>query len=619
MDLQEWLLSPTHSGIRRQADNERLFRIEVSGALRVCWEQQPHSYRSDYGDLLFGRKLDLSGQNVNGNFRNFPRLRADFGHVTSLDLAGADMLDVDAIFLHNFPNLSSLDLAGNRLTELPAALSEMPRLTVLGLAENPIRWTESSLAELTPLNHLRVLIMSNNPHLQMPPDVGRMPELQALMLNSTGIRDWPQGLFNFVRPTAFVLDIRNTSVTRLPAVEPGSWEAQIVLRTRLDRQKLDFDSENLMVSLRRANGLDPHRTYPARGETDSVFWLQDQPPEQQEHLQQVWDELEAEHGSQGFFEVIRSLNLEDSVFQTPEDAGRYRLNKAQLSANVLRMLKDIHVDDKLRERLFTMASAPFTCADAGAEVFNAMGIEVLVYEAYRDSTPQNLGPELARLAKQKSRLQQVNRIAQEDVRHRITAIANGGLGQHLNTEVVDGIQGEVDEVQVYAAYQTALKERLDLPWLASHMAYRTSGYVWLEQINQAYDSVLALEEGDGLVDQMLQHDFWRNYLMETHPQAFRDNVCLHTDATSGVDDLRYAQKDWARDQQKPADQRDAHVSEQLFQQLTVLADKMGVPHSVVLTGEEMSDATYLRILGDSVRDEAELSRRLTREVLSRLA
>ncbi|WP_439863107.1 NEL-type E3 ubiquitin ligase domain-containing protein [Pseudomonas antarctica] len=317
--------------------------------------------------------------------------------------------------------------------------------------------------------------------------------------------------------------------------------------------------------------------------------------------------------------MIRSLHLEDIVFQVREDADLYRLNKAQLSANVLRMLKNMHVDDGLRERLFTLASAPFTCADAGAEIFNAMGIEVLVFEAYRDSTPQNLGPALARLAKQKSRLQQVNLIAQADVRHRITALDDGGLGQHLNTEVVDGLRGEVDEVQVYAAYQTALRERLELPWLASHMAYRTSAGVSPEQLDQACASVLALEQGDGLVDQMLQHNFWRDYLMETHPQAFRDNLSLHSDATSGVDDLRYAQKDWALDQKKPADQRDAQVSQQLFQQLALLADKMGVPHSVVLTGEEMSDATYLRLLGDSVRDEGELARRLTREVLSRLA
>lgn len=615
-DLDEWVLAPTTSSARVEATAERLFRIDVSATLRECWEQQPQHYRSEYGDPLWGRKLDFSGRAIRGNFKHFPRLNADFGHVTSLNMTGTGMLDTDAGFLHNFPNLFSLDLTGNRLTQLPAAVSEMPQLGLLGLAENPIRWTEQSLAQLKHCNHLRVLVMASNPHLLLPPDISRMPELQILTLNNTGVRDWPAGLFEFPRPYAFTLDIRNTQVTRLPPVEPNSWEAQIVVRARLDRRKLDFDSENLMVRLRTASGLDPYRTYPPRGETDSLFWLEGRAPEQQELYQQTWDELEAEHGSQGFFQVIESLKLDDIGAQTPEDAGLYRLNRTELSLNVLRMLQAMHGDDGLRERLFTMASTPFSCADAGAQVFNAMGVEVLVFEAYRDATPQNLGPALARLAKQKSRLHQLNRIAQDDVRNRLAPTNRGGQGLRLYTEIVAGQPGTVDEVEVYAAYQTALKARLDLPWLADHMAYRLTALVSSEQIDQAYDTVLALEQGDGLVDQMLEQNFWRDYLIETHPQAYRDNQCMHSEATSGVDDLRYAQKDWALDQKKPADQRDPNITEQLHQQLTVLADKLGVPHSVVLTGEEMSDATYLRLFGDSFDDENELSRRLTRTVLN---
>ncbi len=615
-DLDEWMLTPTASNNQAEATAERLFRVDISAKLRECWEQQSQHYRSDYGDPVVGRKLDFSGQAIRGYFKHFPRLKADFGHVTSLNMTDAGMLDTDAVFLHNFPNLFSLDLTGNRLTQLPAALSEMPKLGLLGLAENPIRWTEQSLAQVKHFNHLRVLILSSNPHLLVPPDISRMPELQVLMLNNTGIRDWPAGLFEFPRAYAFTLDIRNTQVTQLPPVEPGSWEAQVVVRARLDRRKLDFDSETLMVNLRKASGLDPYRTYPPRGETDSLFWLEGRTPEQQELYQQRWDELEAEHGSQGFFEVIQSLKLEEVGAQTPEDASLYRLNRTELSLNVLRMLEAMHGDDGLRERLFSMASTPFSCADAGAQIFNAMGVEVLVFEAYRDVTPQNLGPALARLAKQKSRLHQVNRIAQDDVRNRLAPVNSGGQGLRLYTEIVDGRPGTVDEVEVYAAYQTALKARLDLPWLADHMAYRITARVSVEQINQAYDSVLALEQGDGLVNQMLEQDFWRDYLIETHPIAYRDNQCVHSDATSGVDDLRYAQKDWALEQKKPADQRDPKVTEQLHQQLTGLADKLGVPHSVVLTGEEMSDATYLRLFGDSLDDENELSRRLTRATLN---
>ncbi|OPA93832.1 hypothetical protein BFW86_04925 [Pseudomonas fluorescens] len=614
-DLHNWLLTPTASANRALADQERLDRVNIGAILRHCWEQRPHDYRSEYGDPLFGRALDFSGYALRGALRDFPRLQADFGHVTSLTMTGAGMLDSDAVFLHNFPQLRTLDLTGNQLTELPGAVSQMPRLNGLKLGGNPLQWTEQSLAQLKQLQHLKILELSHNAHLSHAPDVSRMPLLQMLMLNNTGISRWPSGLFELPRPATFVLDLRNTAVRQLPPVEPGSWEAELVVRTRLDRQRLDFDSENLMVDLRRAAGLDPWRTYPARGEIDSAFWLENRRGARREHLQRLWDDLEAEQGSQGFFEVIRSLQVEDITFQTPEDAGRYQLNRTQLSLNVWRMLQAMHSDDGLRERLFIMAREPFNCADAGAEIFNAMGIEVLVFEAYRDASPGTLGPALARLARQKARLHQVNRIAQADVKHRLAPLDAGGLGLRLNTEVVEGQRGTVDEVEVYVAYQTGLKERLDLPWLSSHMAYRTTSGVSAEQLTTAGNTVLELEQGDGLVNQMLEQDFWNNYLMDTYPQAFRDNQCLHRDSTVGVDDLRSAQDDWAHYLRKPADQQDAVIAEQLRQQLTTLADKMGVPHSVVLTGEAMSDAIYLRIFGDTFYDESELGRRLTRNVL----
>lgn len=615
-DLHNWLLTPTASANRALADQERLDRVNIGAILRHCWEQRPHDYRSEYGDPLFGRALDFSGYALRGALRDFPRLQADFGHVTNLTMTGAGMLDSDAVFLHNFPQLRTLDLTGNQLTELPGAVSQMPRLNGLKLGGNPLQWTEQSLAQLKQLQHLKILELSHNTHLSHAPDISRMPLLQMLMLNNTGISRWPSGLFELPRPATFVLDLRNTAVRQLPPVEPGSWEAELVVRTRLDRQRLDFDSENLMVDLRRAAGLDPWRTYPARGEIDSAFWLENRRGARREHLQRLWDDLEAEQGSQGFFEVIRSLQVEDITFQTPEDAGRYQLNRTQLSLNVWRMLQAMHSDDGLRERLFMMAREPFNCADAGAEIFNAMGIEVLVFEAYRDASPSTLGPALARLARQKARLHQVNRIAQADVKHRLAPLDAGGLGLRLNTEVVEGQRGTVDEVEVYVAYQTGLKERLDLPWLSSHMAYRTTSGVSTEQLTTAANTVLELEQGDGLINQMLEQDFWNNYLMDTYPQAFRDNQCLHRDSTAGVDDLRSAQDDWAHYLRKPADQQDAVVAEQLRQQLTTLADKMDVPHSVVLTGEPMSDAIYLRILGDSFYDENELGRRLTRAVLS---
>jgi len=42
-------------------------------------------------------------------------------------------------------------------------------------------------------------------------------------------------------------------------------------------------------------------------------------------------------------------------------------------------------------------------------------------------------------------------------------------------------------------------------------------------IEQAYATVLALEEGNGLLDAMLEQPFWEQYLRETHDLKFRSN------------------------------------------------------------------------------------------------
>ena len=92
----------------------------------------------------------------------------------------------------------------------------------------------------------------------------------------------------------------------------------------------------------------------------------------------LWDAVENEHDSQGFFEVIESLQLDDR-FQDEADRARYYANRPLLNQQVWRLLRAAHADTGLRERLFKMASFPGRCPDAGAQIFNEMGIEVMAY------------------------------------------------------------------------------------------------------------------------------------------------------------------------------------------------------------------------------------------------
>ncbi|KRP46480.1 Leucine rich repeat-containing protein [Pseudomonas libanensis] len=598
---------------RRPALPEQLFRKRLSALIRESWENSALGHDTDFGERRLGSELDLRGETIYGFLQNFPQLETPLNHVTSLNLAGTHFTDADTPFLHNFPNLRSLDITGMRLTTLPNAIVGMRRLTHLGLAENPINWHAQNLEHLQQLNHLRVLVLSHNERLITPPDISRMPELKVLALNNTGLNQWPLGLFDLPRAPDFHLNLLNTAITQVPIVEPGSASAELVARTRLDRQKLELDAEDRMVSYRRAAGLDPYRTYPPRGEQDSQFWLGHLPTEQRQGWQEIWDELEWEHGSQGFFEVIRSQQQPaPELVQTPDDLLRYQHNLAQLRINVMRLLRAADSDEPTRTALFNLAAEPIRCADAGAQLFNAMGVETLKLEASRLPTAQARSNALVLLAKQKARLDKLNQIVKQDIQTRLTTPTRNEDGSEgpplrLTTDIVDGVPGTLDEVEVYSAYQTGLKARLGLPWLADHMLYRETGNVQARQLVSAYNKVIEDEQGDGLVEQMLEQMFWSDYLLEAHPEAYRQIKCQHEQASETIDDLRQAQNAFAVAEKQ--------AQEQLRQRLIELADTLNVPHEQVLTGEPMTDEVYLNLFLKSFHNEQELSRRLTRQAL----
>ncbi|HCT05737.1 MAG TPA: hypothetical protein DIW86_10285, partial [Pseudomonas sp.] len=175
-------------------------------------------------------------------------------------------------------------------------------------------------------------------------------------------------------------------------------------------------------------------------------------------------------------------------------------------------------------RLFQMASNPVTCADAGAHIFNAMGLEVQLVEIDRDLRGQLRELKLAHLARGKSRLDRLNRAAQADIRQRIKPRQDGGQGLRFSTDVIDGVPGTVDEVEVYLAYHTGLKSRLKLPWVPPYMHYRSTADVGPTHLNSAFDTVMRAEAHDGLVEGMLAQPFWDRYLRTTHAGRFQASL-----------------------------------------------------------------------------------------------
>lgn len=578
-------------------------RTYLAKALLRTWEEN-----IDVDET--GIHLNLQSVRLTGLLGNL-RLHASFEHVLHLELIDAQLLNSDASFLDNFPRLLSLSLRSNQLTQLPQAIGNMHSLTHLSLENNPIQWSPTSLRQLSELSHLRQLNLNNNRGLSNAPNVGAMPHLQALALRSTGISDWPEGMFDQPRPWGFYLDLQNTAISDIPHFLPWQPEAQVVAWARLDRNHLNADAEQRLVSYRLEVGLDPYRTYPPAG--DSRFWLELEAAQDKPFLQELWQDIENEHGSQGFFEVIKSLEP-NRPFEDDNDLALYQEGRADLTSKVWRMLLSMYGDSELRTRLFQMASNPLTCADAGAHTFNAMGLEAQLVEINNDLRGSLREMKLAHLARGKSRLDRLNQVAQRDIRQRIKPREEGGQGLRFSTDVIDGVPGTVDEVEVYLAYHSGLKQRLKLPWVSPYMHYRVTSEVGTTRLNSAFDHVMRLETNDGLVDGMLEQSFWDQYLRETHATQFQASLERAHAISDPLDDLLFAQDQWASAGPEERGRMQPH--------LLSLADALNVPHVEVLTGQPMSADSYERILAagftDDVPSETNLARKLTRKVLQDL-
>ena len=599
--LRAWKQSPTHHPKGSRQDYEqRIRRKRLIHVLEHCWGDRFAEYTDQWGSTQSGARLELDGVPLP---ESLPVLNANFEHVTYLGLSQSGFDQTHVALLTYFPSLRFLDLSHNNITALPPALHTMRFMQHLNLSNNRLTMHAEGLLRLRNLRRLHTLALNNNP-LRATPDITLMPDLRRLDLSYAQINQWPVGLFAHPRNDAFVLDLSGNPITRLPAVIPGSPSARTVARTRLNRNALIDDQRDLFERYRTEAGLDPHRTYEPQG--NSGPWMEGADPATRDIREHLWDAVEQEHGSQGFFEVIKFLEPPE-FFETTEDAARYAANLPALTQQVWRLVNAAHADSALRERLFQLSSFPGRCGDGGAQIFNEMGIDVMASEARRFSLSlSELQDRLVTLAKGTARLKQLGQVAREDIARRLRPTEAGGDGLRLSSQMVEGVPGTVDEVDVHLAYQTSLANRLDLPWLSDHMLYRETARVSPSQIEQAYTTVLELGQGDGLVNQMLLETYWEKLLQETHDSLFQANTDTYAQKFYRLDDLQSLHAQWLKEQQP-------HQREQL----KALAEELEVPETVVFADEPISDELYNRLLNDLGYNEKEWMRRLTRIALDK--
>ncbi|WP_405046673.1 NEL-type E3 ubiquitin ligase domain-containing protein [Pseudomonas sp.] len=512
--FQRWMSSPTQAFRFSPAGlaglEEWTSRNNVYKAIRQCWQRTGPRGREAPG-IIRPQALILDGLPMDQHLPGMPLLSANFDHVTLLSLRNAKLLPLHQSFLAPFGQLRRLNLVGNRLNTFPKVISDMRHLRELFLSNNQISLTEESVARLRTMTRLSGLMLDGNP-LGRVPDISQMPNLLILALDDTGIDSWPIGLFAKQRARNMFLDLRYNRISQLPTVAPGSGRAELIARTNVSREPQWLSAENLeqLKLYIESVGLDPERPYPPRGTVESSFWDEGITLDEWNARQPIWETVEDEFGSEPFFKELGKLT------ESADFKGSDTSYKADLTAKVWRMLTAMEENTELREKIFTEAVASTVCADGGTQFFNAMGVEVLVHEAYSLVNTDLVETELASLARGKSRLDELGAIARRRVADRLAA------GETFRRQEGEVVTGTIDEVEVHLAYMTDLAERLDLPWQSRGMLFRNMAGVTQKMIEDAYQRILALEEGELLAQRILEQPFWERYLEETYSKEYND-------------------------------------------------------------------------------------------------
>ncbi|VVN17861.1 dermonecrotic toxin domain-containing protein [Pseudomonas fluorescens] len=563
-------------------------RQHIARGLLDCFERKKNTLgsRTDPQHYVLDLSGDLLPIDLESEWPERPQLKRFLDKITILKLDNTRFSGKANGLLKDFPNLRELSASRCELTALPEHIGTMHRLERLRLSDNEIVLDAPAVEKLKHLTCLEILKLDENP-LGRSVDISLMPRLKVVGLRDTVILTWPNGVLSNPRPRGFLLDLRDNPISLIPNVVPGTPQAWIVGRTRLDVGNLSEPNQSLYQEIRRSMALPPEPVVPSNTQAELVIssnysadhW--NDVPGWGVDRANLWSELINEPNSERFMTAL----LETKNSADYRAGGRAR---DQLLQRVWRMLDAVHVDTRLREKLFIMAIAPVDCADAGAQLFNHMGINVLASEVYSYSIDAvELEQKLVTLAKGAARLEQVNDIARADVASR---------------------GGNPDEVEVYLAYQTGLASRLGLPWQSEGMLYRPVSGVTDKMIDQAYDTVLALGEGDGLIDRMLEQDFWESYLRDAWPIEIETNKQLHLEKYEALETLRATQLEWV---ESKSDLQRAD----LRNQLKTLMNDLPAPETVVFADEPISEAHFDRMLSDLGDSEKELARRLTRAAL----
>lgn len=502
----------------REATGQQSWRVRrrINRVIRNAWRNSGRHADVDMAGNYRGQCIVLEGADVGPELATLSPLPANFNHVTGVVLTGCGLTEAGTAFLSTFRKLRQLGLSSNSLQRLPPVIDEMPFLEHLDVSDNSIELTDESIATLRTKSSMQYLTLASNP-LTKAPDVAGMGKLDFLFLADCELSEWPSGLFAKPRSRNFILDLRGNLLERIPEVAPGSDRAQVLARTVLSRDEISPEVNQRYSLYSESVGLDPNRVYPPRRIQGSGHWQEGMSTQAWLEKQPIWNALEEAEGAEPFFQELYKLQ-ESSEFENPQ-------SKPHLTARVWQMVEAMAADTDLRDRLFLMALAPTSCVDSGAQLFDAMGVEVLTQQARALPEEPMRTRELLGLAVGKSRMEELGKIANA----RTAELVEEGFrfpvydeDLFLVTQYDDAgnARQTIDEVEVHLAYHTGLARLLDLPWQTSIMTFPEPN-VTPTHLEEAYKRIEALERGDLLRARINEQPLWAEYMRNEHGAAFQ--------------------------------------------------------------------------------------------------
>lgn len=464
--------------------DRRLSRYQVRQSIERCWSRASFVEDSDFQKVP---GLELDRMHV-GELPTLPD-GVNFDHVQQLSLRSMSLSEDISAFLKHFKNLRGLELADNKLAQVPEALSSMPMLEHLNLARNKLNMTEGTRRRLASLSRLKVLNLAGNP-LRDGLDVSAQSSLRELILRDCRLTEFPSGVRRL--PHMEHLDLRSNEIKDLPA-----WLFELPHRyartVNLRDNPISTNSQIALSAYRMRSGVgmgyvEDNNTRMDE-QTARQAWLADERTSEYAERDLAWRALKNEPRSDALFNLMARL-------VNTADATKVR---DDLERRIWRVLDATAADAKLRERVFNRAATPINCDDAAAASFSDLEVLVDIHEASRSAAGGQ--------ASAKSRLDLAKRL------FRLSQVESFALAYSKKHPETDGV-----EVSLF--FRTRLAQKLELPGQPKHLIHEDLAGVAPSDLAEAETAVKSAELSAALLQYIVKVRFWINYLKRTSSDRF---------------------------------------------------------------------------------------------------